>query len=440
MIAVAWPVAGGAHADPASLDLARELRALARQEAQREQDAPRLPPLHVPGEPYRTPRAGQGFHTTVFGREVDVPPDDRRSVNAWDVGAAATAPGPPGAGVLPFGSLYFWRRPDEDELLRAIVLGIYNDVFWARSHDGWGDWETVVTFENLVAPVSQAEIVDGAQREEEELSYSWGRLGLGVGMREEIAPGSTQNMRAVSLLVEPGWLAFDDGSDADPTFVEPEDSFELRLHLHTRWDALERNLLELPHAGFAWGADLVGGWRDGWEDWGLAASQTGGDDFRFATAYLVGATGVPGAGERHRLVGSLHVGAGEDTDRFSAPRVGGGPQGEDYGVLARPVLPGTAINEFYPEDYAILLGEYRFEPIFFSYLSLRGSLAALDVDRDRNGVIVREDDTFSSLGFRITTGFFFESRLQLDYDYQFGVVRDGSPGGHGVVLHVSKSF
>ena len=71
---------------------------------------------------YRTPRAGEGFKTSIFGREVEVAPRDRRSTTAWDVGIAAWIPWPEAAAIRPFASLYLWRRPDENSFLRGTLV------------------------------------------------------------------------------------------------------------------------------------------------------------------------------------------------------------------------------------------------------------------------------------------------------------------------------
>src|SRR5262249_55845866 len=110
---------------------------------------PDLPPLEVPGQPYRTPRAGEGFQTDVLGEHIRVEPRDRRSVSAWDVGIDGLIPGNSGADVLPFGTVYLWRRPDDDTLFRGILLGIYDEAIFAYSPASWGKLETVFTFENL---------------------------------------------------------------------------------------------------------------------------------------------------------------------------------------------------------------------------------------------------------------------------------------------------
>ena len=100
--------------------------------AQEQEQEPQVRDLHVEGEPYRTPRSGEAFRTQAFGREIEVPERDRTSVSAWDLGFAATAPGPSGSEILPFGAIYLWRN-NAERLLRATLVGIFNDVYYART-------------------------------------------------------------------------------------------------------------------------------------------------------------------------------------------------------------------------------------------------------------------------------------------------------------------
>jgi hypothetical protein len=159
------------------------------------------------------------------------------------------------------------------------------------------------------------------------------------------------------------------------------------------------------------------------------------------TGYVVAATGVPWQpNERHRLIATLHGSTGHHVDRFSAPRIGGGPAEYEYGALSRPLLPGAAVDEFYPDRYAVGTLEYRFEPVFFSYLSMRGAVGWLDRLRFPPQPVRSENDVFTAIGVRVTTGFFFDMRLQIDYSFNTAVIRDGSPGGHEVVLHMSRDF
>jgi hypothetical protein len=408
---------------------------------------------------YRTPRAGEGFRTRIFGRDVDLDYRDRRSTSALDLGAAGYIRGPEEGRLIPFGSLYFWRRPDERHFLRATVGGIYNDVTAARSF-GDSPFEAVFTFENnTIWFDNNALWVDGERDEAEKLRKMSVRGGLGVGYRRQLVPGwnplvftdrvdpqKPDNMFSVYLLAEPRYLYFAE-HNAHPRFVVPQDTFELDGRLAMRWDSLERNLLELAHRGFATGFDAIYGWRSNWEDWGIDRARQA-DEARYpklVTAYAIAATGVPGIdSERHRLIGSAHTGWGWNVDRFSKPRVGGGPSGQEFLSLARPILPGAAISEFTPRHYAIGLAEYRYELLFFTYLSAYGGVAWLDRERlgpaGFAGVLDRENDVLYPVGARITTGFLFHTQLEAEYNYNFDVIRNGHRGASEILLHVSKSF
>ncbi len=409
-----------------------------------ENEQPQLPLLQSPHAPYHTPLSGEGFHTEVFGHEVDVEPWNRRSVSSWDLGVAVYEPKPEDSEFLPVGSLYFWRHPDAGHLLRARISVVDNSIFWSRSPEP-GPFEWVLTFTNYTVPIAQAELVDGKTLDSHELLWGYVRPGFGFGYRRQVSPGHQDNMLAVDLTLEPGYQFFDKGDKTADNFVVPQDTFDLRAHLEVRWDALVRNLLSLPHLGFAAGGDLVWGYRPEWKDWGVNGANEAGDgrDYLLSTAYALAVGGVPGVdSERHRLIGSLHGGIGRHLDRFTAPRIGGGPRpaGEEYGSSWRPILPGTAIQEFYPDHYLVAVGEYRYEPIFFTYLSLVGSIGWLDRLRSSGNDIYSQNDVLTSVGARITTGFFFDTRLQLDYNYNFEAIREGHYGGSEIVLHISGDF
>jgi hypothetical protein len=400
-----------------------------------------LPPLPKHDENYETPRAGTGFFTRVFGRRVVVWPQDRQSVTAWDLGAAYTA-GAKESEWTPIGAIFLWRRPNEDVFLRGVISGFFNDIEYAYSPKGWGSFELVTTLNNLIFPAAKPEYVDGNPDHAQELT--WGRMhfGVGLGYRTSVYPGKADNMFATSLLFEPGYLFSDASSDTAPNFVQPVNTFEERLHWRVRYDALERNLLELAHRGYALGMDAIAGHRNSWKDWGLDAEQSGADgrDYLSWTGYVRAATGVPGLNEQHRLVFGVHGGVGSDLDRFSAQRVGGGPEADEYGSVPYPVIPAALPTEFFPAHYAIATLEYRFEPIFFVYLGIEGSIAYLDLDHRTSSGIEREDDVLKSIGARMTTGFVFETRLEVEGHYNFDLVRDGHLGGYAITFHISRNF
>ncbi len=404
-----------------------------------------LPLLDSTGVPYRTPRAGEGFQAEVFGREITVQPRDRRSVSGWILGLEINEPTPEKAGILPFGALYFWRHPDDERFLRAQVSGVYNDIFLSRSSPSLRPFEWVLTFNSFTLPFAHAELIDGKSLESEELLWGYVRPGLGIGYRRQVSPGHQDNMLAVNLTAEPGFLFFHKGSKTSDNFVVHRDTFEIRAHLQLRCDAMERNLLTQPHNGFATGTDLIYGRRSNWKNWGVDSSQDAdkGADYLLFTGYFLAAVGVPGVdSDRHRLVGSVYGGIGRHLDRFSAPRVGGGyrPMGEEYGSTWQPILPGAAMQEFFPKHYLLAVGEYRWEPIFFTNVSLGGSVAWIDrLSKTETGISTK-NDVLTSMGGRVVTGFFFETRLQLAYNYNFSVIRDGHFGGHEIVMSLSRYF
>jgi hypothetical protein len=415
-------------------------------EPAQQQEKP-LPFLDIhQGEGYRTPLAGEGFRTRVLGRDVTVEPRDRTSVSAWDLGLATEAPGVAGSEILPFGAIYLWRRPDPDTFFRATLVGLYDEVWFSKGAERTRPFELVLTFDNYTVPFAQTEAVDGHRLKEEELI--WGNLwaGAGAGLRTPLEfPGADRNanMAALSLTAEPGYLFFDDGKDTAADFVVPQDSFEMRAHLRGRYDHVVRNLMELAHRGFTLGTDLVYGARSNWEDWGPRRGERASraDDWLAFSAYGLAAGGVPFVdSDRHRLIGTLHGGIGDGLDRFSAFRIGGGPSGHEYEAVSRPLIPGAIIEEFSSRGYVVAVGEYRWEPVFFVYLGIRSSIAYLDRRRIEADELRRTDDVLSSIGARVTTGFAFETQLEVSYDYNFGVIRHDEYGGHAVTVHLSRQF
>ena len=404
--------------------------------------------LHPYGPDYRTPREGEGFRAEVFGTEITVQPRDGRSVTSMDIGVELNKPLPEDRQFVPFGALYLWRHPNDGDIFRAAMAGVYNDIFWAHASKNTNPFELVATFNNYTLPFQQYELVDGIAQKSEELLWGYVRPGFGLGYRRTVSPGHQDNMMAIDATVEPGYLFFAKGAHTAGNFVVPEDTFELREHLQLRLDALERNLLSLPHEGFAFGGDLVHGNRLDWRNWGINGSEpaNGGKDYLSFTGYIMKACGVPGLdSDRHRLLGAVYGGTGYNLDRFSAPRIGGGdmPLGEEYGSTSNAVLPGAVIQEYFPKRYLLAIGEYRWEALFFTYLSVDGSAGYLDRMRQTGPDITDtalKSDFFSSLGGRLTTGFFFDSRMQLAYNYNFDEIRKGRRGGSEIVLHFSKDL
>lgn len=402
---------------------------------------PALRDLDAPGA-HRTARSGEGVRAKVFGSELELPARDRRSVAAWEAGLDL-APGANDGTAVPLGTVYFWERPDDGRLLRASLAGVANEVFYARTRADGAEW--VATFDSLTLPWSTGELVDGAVDDREKLKWGYVRSGFGVGYRTQVAPYQQENMFASDLIIEPGLLYFARGDTTDPGYQLPESTFEVRLRWQTRWDAMERNLLELPHAGFAAGADAVAGFRSAAGAWGLPANglQSGQRRYGSASAFWFGIGDVPGIDcDRHRLLASVHVGVGDGLDRFSATRVGGGPdlRGEEFATSARPWLPGAGYSEFFPEHYAVGCLGYRYELAFFAFVDVGGAVAWLDRDRVEGGGVEHHNDSLTAVSARLCTGFLGNTRMMLGYGHGFDVVRDGHRGADEVVLLVTGRF
>ncbi|MGE0142814.1 MAG: hypothetical protein AB7I19_06080 [Planctomycetota bacterium] len=398
--------------------------------------------------PYRTPRAGEAVKSTLFGEPFELAERDRSTVLAIDATVHFTPDvSDNSAQLLPY--LYYWDRPrDGSHWLRAVVGGIYNDVEWATPFESGSSAEWALGFTSYSPLGATAEFIDGRLDRAEELHWGFVRARAGVGFRKSIGPGEVDNVHALDLFLEPGYLYFGRGDRTASAFDMPDSTLETRVRLSWRYDAVRRNLIERAHEGHAFGADVVYGRREDWSSWGLAGGSgiddgKGGRDYAFATAYALLAAPSPFTdSERHRLVTTAHIGFGDGIDRFSAPRIGGGPdtRSEEVGSIARPVLPGSAVEEFFPTSYALTSISYRYELSFFAYLEAGATFGVLDRDRQEGAVRVRRDDTFEAVHLLLTSGFLGQSRLQLGYAYDFDVVRDGEDGGHAFSLRVTKTF
>jgi hypothetical protein len=393
----------------------------------------------VEAEPERTLRAGDAFRGRVFGIEFEAPGRDRRYVDAWDVGFAST-PETEGGELQPFASAYFWRRPDEDRFLRAVIGGIYNDVTWAHSPEGWGNLEHLVTLDTFTWPTASREWVDGVLEDDTEVTWGHVRPGIGLGYRRQVGPAQ-DNMFAAHLVGEVGSLYFGRGDRTPSAAALPSSTIEARARLRVRLDMLERNLLELPHHGYAAGADLVAGHRFGWQTDPSLSFSDDGSDYVAVSAYAFGIRGLPGlASEKHRLLGSVHVASSDGTDRFSGLRLGGGPdpRGEEYGLVSRPILPGAGLGEFLPEGYAVGYFGYRIQPAWFAFVDIGGSIAWLD--DVRRGVGSSGDETHRTLGVRVSSGFFGRTRFQVLYAHDFDLRRPDGEGGYELSAHITGYF
>ncbi|HEX7529263.1 MAG TPA: hypothetical protein VF425_09145, partial [Thermoanaerobaculia bacterium] len=355
----------------------------------------------------RTPRAGEAFSGSVFGRAIEVSARDRTRVTELWAALQWIPSGPENRTFVPQGALLLWRnRNGGDERLRAVLLGIYDDIRWNRKLSG--SLESVLTFENTTLPWARSEYVEGRRIASEELQWSLARAGVGLGTRFRIAPSLQDSAVEAALTYEPGVLFFRRGSDTLESFRNPSDGYEGRVHGRLRADAFERNLLELTHQGFGAGLDAFWAHRAGWQDWGGGPSGTHAADgtrsWSAVSVYALAALPVPFVNsERHRLLVSAYGGAGSNLDRFSALRLSGGSNAGDFESLSQPILPAAAFDEIATRGYGIVNVEYRFEALFFLFLSARGTLARADRVRfDAKGDFVNRTDWLNGVTVGLT--------------------------------------
>lgn len=401
------------------------------------------------GQEERSPRAGESYTGTVFGKPMTVLPRDRTRVTEIGLGFQWIPDGPEERVIVPSGGLLLWRNTDGgDKRFRAVLSGLYDDVRYWRAVSARSPWEVFATFENTTLPFARSEYAEGERIAAEELNWGYVRAGAGFGYRRGIAPGQQDNAFEATLAYEPGYLYFSTGSDTETGFVVPRDTYEGRVHARARADAFERNILELPHRGWAVGLDAWAGWRSTWEDWGGSVSgiQSGsrGRSWEAISFYAMGAIGVPGvAGERHTLLGSVYGGTGHDLDRFSAFRLGGGSNAGDFETLTQPILPAAAFEEFYTTRYGIADLEYRYELFFFLFLTARGTLARLDELRFRpDGTVATERSNFAAATASLTTGLPWGSSLEIAYSYngQLHNPGEGKSGRGAIYVFWTKEF
>lgn len=396
-----------------------------------------------------TPLAGEEFHTEVMGEPVKVPARDRKNVTAASFGVEYLPNGPTFYQVLPFGALYVWRNSDDmRQRFRGTFSGPVNDMTYnVGSHSSSG-WELRMTLNTMIIPLGRAEYVEGQIIPDVTLEWSYVFGGLGIAYRRLLDPGHQDNALELSLTYEPGYRWFKGTSKTSPNFIVPNDTYEGRVHARVRKDALERNIMELPHRGYAFGGDFIYGHRANWSTWGGGLFGTSNErEYLMGSVFALTATPVPFVdSERHRLITSLYGGIGQNLDRFSTFRLPGRPTGYEWEALALPMMPSVAFNELFPRRYGIGHLEYRYEAMFFLYPYIRGSWGIVEQARFLpNGSVTLQMDPMPALGGGVVTGAPWRSQVEINYSYNFGIYSDhgGGPplaGRHGFFIFWSKEL
>ena len=390
------------------------------------------------GSPYHTPLAGEAGRATFLGYPVELPALDRGHMTSLTLGGSLLAPKQGDTSGVPFAALWL-RRVWEDSRTRDVVSIFVNELEYDKS---LGDLELVSHFENYTLPAAQTVLAHN--REVKSTSLAWGTLlgSVGPGLRFPLAPHQVDNDLRIQLLGRAGYFyaARTDETGADQRL--PPDTLLYGAKLRVRYDTLRRNLLELPHAGFATGFDIDYLVRDAWRPQGVPGALAGNRDFLQAGGYLVGAGGLPGLSERNRMIFSLYgaTTAGDRGDRYNAFHINGGPFPSEADDLPRPHYTGVVFDDILATRYVTASLGYRRELAFFVYLSLIGSYlwadraTALDT-----GQVVFKDTTALSATANLDCAFFWDSEIYLAYTWDSGVIRTGKPGS-GVLLTWNKLF
>lgn len=275
---------------------------------------------------YHTPLAGEPYRATLLGHDVDIPARDRDNVLAFTAGGSFFTPQVGDEWGFPFAAFYVKHRWD-DSRIRAIVSLFVNEADLAVNS---GKFELLGHLDNDTVPFPMAEIVNG--HEFKPSSIEWGTVSawLGAGYRKPVPPYQSDNDFRLQLFAEGGYLYSKRTGDTGSTVQLPPDTPLYGFRLRARYDSFRRNIMELPHEGWAWGADLEYVRRVRWGDANYGGTEflrKDTQDYAKVAGYAMVATGIPGLSERHRLLFSLYGGDAmyNALDRFSAFRIGGAP-------------------------------------------------------------------------------------------------------------------
>jgi hypothetical protein len=391
-------------------------------------------------EEYHTPLAGEPYHPLVFGEQIDILGRDRDNAAALVLGSILFAPSLAGQDFLPLGAFYLKHRWD-DTRFRGIFSIFVNEMDASQT---LGSFQLLAHLDNTTIPFPMAEIAGG--QEVKRTSILWGTVNgrLGAGLRLPVHPFQADNDLRVQLFYQGGYLYSRHVADTGPNVVLPPNTMVHGPLLRVRYDGLRRNLLELPHSGVAAGMDAEFSRRDSWSDANYGGSTFTREetrDYFKLSGYLTAATGIPGLSEKNRLILGFFGGSAPygTLDRFSAFRVGGGPFPTETDDLYRQVYPGAMFNQFPAADYLIGSAEYRRELLFFLYLHLRATYAWVNREIFTTTRLRFLDNSGQAVSAAVTSGFLWDSAVNLEYAYDTSILRNGVRG-NTITLLWSKGF
>lgn len=390
---------------------------------------------------YRTPLAGEPFATTLLGEQVSVRGRDRANILSLSLGGALFVPSSAGTDALPIAALY-WRRETAAARSRLAFSVFYND--WDAALKLGDGLELLGHLETFTNPFPQQELLYG--RPFKSSSAYWGFVDtwLGLGYRHPVAPYQSDNDLRLQLFCTGGYHYASRSGDTGQDVTLPPSTWVNGVRLRLRYDGIRRNILELPHSGYAAGADLEWARRSRWGDsnYGeLTFRKETTQEFLKLSGYAMAALPVPGLSERDRLLLSIYGGYSPNSnlDRFSGFRIGGGPFPYESDDLWRVPYPGAVFNQFVVSDYIVTTAEYRRELLFFLYLHLRGTLTWINRDFSRGYLFDFSEDRGEALSVGLSSGLPWDSTIYLEYSNDYGMLRSGTKGS-SVLLLWSKMF
>lgn len=393
---------------------------------------------------YHTPLAGRPLETDFAGQHVSVPARDRGNTIALTAGTTYFTPDIGDSRFVPFAAIYLLHL-SEDRRFRATIAALVNEADYGETVAG--GFEGTLHVDNNTIPFTSSEVIDGNEVTASSVYTGTAGGGPGVGFRRRIWPFEIDNELRIELRGEARYFYVDRSSDTLPGDVLPPNTCVYGPHFLARVDCMQRNLMELPHSGFAAGFDASFSRRDRWTDHGrpgvsvFAREDT--RDYATVSGYAVAAFGLPFLPEIHRFVLQVHGGTAPygQLDRFSSFRVGGGPPVTESADLARSPYPAAIFDQFALREFVLASAEYRLEVFFFLYLHFRVTVAWGEVPTLEQvpGVLTFVHRTGETFTFGITTGFVWNSSIYFEYSYDLGLVR-GKAEGNTLLLSWSKSF
>lgn len=396
-------------------------------------------PRQEPGETqYHTLLAGEEGEVTFLGRTVRIPAVDRSRITALTLGGSLLVPRQGDAPGLPVGALLV-RRFGTGFRTRDLIALFMNQLEYARRGERL---ELVSGLDTNTLPWGQTELADN--REMKETSIRWGTaLGsAGPGLWFPVHPFQVDNDFRLQLLGRVGYLYAGGTHSTGNREQVPPDTLLYGAKTRIRYDGMRRNLLELPHEGVVFGADLDYLKRDRWLSLKADGSGAAHRDYWQATGYVAAASGVPGLSERNRLLATLYLGwtQRDRGDRFNAFSVNGGPLSGESDDLTRVHYSGGIYRDVRATSYATASVAYRRELLFFLYLSAMGSYIRAEraTVRGADQVVFRDRDSYAAT-VSLDSAFLGNSSVYLAYSWDSGVIREGRSGS-GVVLLWNKLF